>query len=248
MLIYRYANVPHVQHCVLMYTFDHTQSWKKWPWRCCLGFILPTEFIHSVCSVPAAAAGLKIKLAKQINHMMRSLADCCCFFPPLHFIGIFSFLPSWSCSFLATRVPVDSTRCSRQHTSPLSASWNIHGQPGTAAKHHAAQTRDHLFINFISLLPGCLRHNNCSTYKRSFSPFCVCTASFFFCCVSVLWREIPPKINMLDFIYLWIIRCLSPPSLLFLCSPCVSFCAPPPPPHTHTLLLGRWVGCEWSSE
>lgn len=52
------------------------------------------EFIHSVCSVLAGAAGLKIKLAKQINHMMRRLADCCRFFP-LHFIGIFSLHPSF---------------------------------------------------------------------------------------------------------------------------------------------------------
>lgn len=67
---------------------------------------------------------------------------------------------------------MDRTRCSRQHTSPLSASWNIHGQPGTAAQHRAAQTRDHLFIYFITLLPGCLMHNNSSTYKSIFSPSC----------------------------------------------------------------------------
>lgn len=40
----------------------------------------------------------------------------------------------------------------------------------STAQHRAAQTRDHLFIYFITLLPGCLMHNNSSTYKGIFSP------------------------------------------------------------------------------
>lgn len=54
---------------------------KRWPWWYGAGFILLTKFIHSVCFVLAGAAGLKIKLAKQINNMMCRLADCCCFSP-----------------------------------------------------------------------------------------------------------------------------------------------------------------------
>lgn len=52
------------------------------------------EVIHCwVCFVLAGAASLKIKLAKQINHMMRRLADCCYSLPPLHFYWHF-FPPS----------------------------------------------------------------------------------------------------------------------------------------------------------
>lgn len=132
---------------------------KRWPWCCGIGLILLTEFIHSVCFVLAGATGLKIKLAKQINHMMRRLADCCCFFFFLpsfywHFFPAF-LLSSWSCSFLATRVPVDRTRCSRQHTSPLSVSWNIHGQPGTSAQHSTAPHGPETTYLFISS-PCCL--------------------------------------------------------------------------------------------
>lgn len=91
---------------------------------------------------------------------MRRLADCCCFlfFSPFILLAFFSppsLLSSWSCSFLATRVPVDWTRCSRQHTSPLSASWNIHGQPGTAAQHSTAPHRPETTYLFISS-PCCL--------------------------------------------------------------------------------------------
>lgn len=113
---------------------------------------------------------------------MRRLADCCCFSPSFywHFFSLPpSVFSSWSCSFLTTSVPVDRTRCSRQHTSPLFASCNIHGQPGTAAQHRAAQTRDHLFIYFITLLPGCLMHNNSSTFDIIFSPLCFSVLFFF---------------------------------------------------------------------
>lgn len=40
------------------------------------------------------------------------------------------------------------------------------------AQHRATRTRDHLFIYFITLLPGCLMHNNSSTCKSIFSPSC----------------------------------------------------------------------------
>ena len=100
MLIYPYTNkwlVYKVQseiHIWLDTKPRLERNKRRWPWWCRAGFILQTEFIHSVCFVLAGAAGLKIKLAKQINHMMRRLADCC-FFSPLHFIGIFfpSFPP-----------------------------------------------------------------------------------------------------------------------------------------------------------
>lgn len=68
---------------------------KRWPWWCGAGFISLTEFIHSVCFALAGAAGLKIKLAKQINHMMRRLADCCCFFSPFILLAFFSLLSSF---------------------------------------------------------------------------------------------------------------------------------------------------------
>lgn len=51
------------------------------------------EFVHWVCLVLAGAASLKIKLAKQINHMMRRLADCCCSPPPPSFL--LAFFPSF---------------------------------------------------------------------------------------------------------------------------------------------------------
>lgn len=52
------------------------------------------EVIHCwVCFVLAGAASLKIKLAKQINHMMRRLADCCCSPPPSSFL--LAFFPSF---------------------------------------------------------------------------------------------------------------------------------------------------------
>lgn len=149
--------------------------------------------------------------------MMRRLADCCCFFLPSfywHFFPPF-LLSSWSCSFLATRVPVDRTRCSRQHTSPLSASWNIHGQPGTAAQHRAAQTRDHLFIYFITLLPGCLMHNNSSTCKSIFSPSCSSQSysphPFFLYSVAFHWHGSPGYINMPYSISVGILMDHSPP-------------------------------------
>lgn len=76
-----------------IYLIAHKGKLKKIPWWSCVGFILPSELIHSVCFVLAGAAGLKIKLAKQINHMMRRLADCCCFFPPFILLAFF-FPPS----------------------------------------------------------------------------------------------------------------------------------------------------------
>lgn len=59
---------------------------------CWIYFVDLNSFIGFVF-VLAGAASLKIKLAKQINHMMRRLADCCCSPPPLHFYWHF-FPPS----------------------------------------------------------------------------------------------------------------------------------------------------------
>lgn len=56
--------------------FDHTLSWSFEKFRSPRGdarFILQTTFIPPVYFVLAETTGLRIKLAKQINHMMRSL-------------------------------------------------------------------------------------------------------------------------------------------------------------------------------
>lgn len=117
---------------------------------------------------------------------------------------------------------MDRTRCSRQHTSPLSASWNIHGQPGTAAQHSTAPHRPettYLFIYFITLLPGCLMHNNSSTYKSIFSPSCFCeslTTSFLLYSVPFHWHCSPGYINMPNSISVGILMDHSPACPSFL--------------------------------
>lgn len=95
MLILQNANKCLMRIQCEIHIWSHTKLNLKmrWPWQCSAGFFLPTECIHSVCVVLARAAGFKIKLAKQINHMMRRLADCCCF--SFFFIGIFPLLPSF---------------------------------------------------------------------------------------------------------------------------------------------------------
>lgn len=150
---------------------------KRWPWRCGAGLILPTAFIHSVCFVLAAAAGLKIKLAKQINHMMRRLADCCRFFP-LRFIGIFPLLPFFPPEVAAFSpqgslwTGPDVPGSTLPHSLPHGIFMGNQAPQHSTAQHRAAETRDHLFIYFITLLPGCLMHKNSWTYKSIFSPSC----------------------------------------------------------------------------
>lgn len=54
-------------------------------------FILCTKFLFSPSLFCTSwGAGLKIKLAKQINHMMHRLADCSIFFSPVLFYWHFS--------------------------------------------------------------------------------------------------------------------------------------------------------------
>lgn len=168
MAIHKYANrVPAVQHCISeIHIWSHAklkrERKKRWPWIYFTNWIHSSSFILCRLGPPV----LKIKLAKQINHMMRSLADCCCFPPFILLAFFFSLLRSWSCSFLATRVPMDRTRCSRQHTSPLSASWNIHGQPGTAAQHSTAPHRPETTYLLISS-PCCLADWDTTTAQRT---------------------------------------------------------------------------------
>lgn len=95
MQIFQHANMIRVWFCILKYAFDQTQCQrekKNDPNDVVLDLFCWFEFVHWVCLVLAGAASLKIKLAKQINHMMRRLADCCCS-PPLHFYWHF-FPPS----------------------------------------------------------------------------------------------------------------------------------------------------------
>lgn len=137
-------------------------------------FILYSEFIHSVCFVQVRTGGLKIELAKQINHMMRRLADCLCFFPP-SFYWHFSppsppFLLKLQLSrhegpcgpdqmFQAAHFP---TLCLMEY------SWATRHH--STAKHH---TDKRLFIYLFISSPcclACLMHNNNSLYKSIFSP------------------------------------------------------------------------------
>lgn len=133
--------VPHIQIQYEIHIWSHTnlKLWKKMTlmiW-CTIYF---ANCIHSFSLFCTSwDHWSQNQISKTNQPYDAQLADCCYFFPSFywHFFPPFR-LSSWSCSFLATRVPVDQTRCSRQHTSPLSASWNIHGQPGTAAQHSTA--------------------------------------------------------------------------------------------------------------
>lgn len=132
-----------------------------------------TDFIHSVCFVLAEAAGLKIKLAKQINHMMRRLADCCFFSP---FI-LLAFFPSFSSFFLKLQLSRHEGPCGPDQMFQaahfptlclMEYSWATRHR--STAPHRPETT--YLFIYFLTLLPGCLMHNNSSTCKSIFSPSC----------------------------------------------------------------------------
>lgn len=154
MLIYQYANkclIYEFQPGIHIWSHTKPKLKKGWPWWwSCAGFILLTEFIHSVCFVLAGAAGLKIKLAKQINHMMCSLADCCCFFFSLHFIGIFPSFPPFLLKLQLSRHegPCGPDQMFQAAHFPtlclMEYSWATRHR--STAQHRAAQTRDHLFI------------------------------------------------------------------------------------------------------
>lgn len=120
--MYQYANKCFIYNAMWnKYLITHkAKPEQRWPWWCCAGFSLPTEFIHSVCFALAGAAGLKIKLAKQINHMMRRLADCCCFFPPSSYWHFF-LLPSFPPEFAAF--------------SPRGSLWTGPDVPGSTLPH-----------------------------------------------------------------------------------------------------------------
>lgn len=170
-------------------------------------------------------------------------------FFPLYFIGIFPLLPSWSCSFLATRVPVDQTRCSRQHTSPLSASWNIHGQPGTAAQHSTVPHRPETTYLLISS-PCCLavwckttvQHTRESSHLSVSLRLTQHILYFCFPLARFPWMHKHPKLRICKYfkrsfpglIPLPVPFCSLPLnfSLSFVCM------------RHPSLLLGRWVGCE----
>lgn len=119
---------------------------------------------------------LKIKLAKQINHMMRSPADCCCFPPPSFYWHFSPSIPNSPPLTPPTHLPISLLKLQlSRHKGPhgpdqmfqaahfptlclMEYSWATRHR--STAQHRAAQTRDHLFINFITPLRGWLRHNN----------------------------------------------------------------------------------------
>lgn len=107
--------------------------------------------------------------------MMCRFADCCCFFPFI-LLAFFPSFPPEVAAFspqgsLWTRPDVPGSTL--PHSLPHGIFMGNQAPQHSTAQHRAAQTRDHLFINFITLLPGCLMQNNSSTYKRIFSPLCV---------------------------------------------------------------------------
>lgn len=140
--------------------------------------------------------------------MMRRLADCCCFSPSFywHFFPPFTpevaaFSPQGSL-WTGPDVPGSTLPHSPPHGIFMGNQAPQHSAAQhSTAQHRAAQTRDHLFINFITLLPGCLMHNNISTYKRIFSPFCSSLSHpphpLSFYSVSFHWHGSPGCINML---------------------------------------------------
>lgn len=170
MPIHKYANrVPAAQHCKSeIHIWLHAKlKLEKRKEKMTLNLFHQLNSFIQFYFVQAGAAGLKNQISKT-NQPYDAQPCWLLLFSPLHFIGIFFFslLRSWSCSFLATRVPMDRTRCSRQHTSPLSASWNIHGQPGTAAQHSTAPHRPETTYLLISS-PCCLADWGTTTAQRT---------------------------------------------------------------------------------
>lgn len=108
--------------------------------------------------------------------MMRRLADCCYFFSPFILLAFFPSFPSFLLKLQLSRHegPCGLDQMFQAAHFPtlclMEYSWATRHR--STAQHRAAQTRDHLFIYFITLLPGCLMHNNSSTFKSIFSPSC----------------------------------------------------------------------------
>lgn len=124
--------------------------------------------------VQAGAAGLKNQISKT-NQPYDAQPCWLLLFSPLHFIGIFfpSFAPEVA-AFSPQGSPwtgPDVPGSTLPHSLPHGIFMGNQAPQHSTAQYRAAQTRDHLFINFIALLLGWLRHNNSSAYKRIFSPF-----------------------------------------------------------------------------
>lgn len=148
--------------------------------------------------VQAGAAGLKNQISKT-NQPYDAQPCWLLLFSPLHFIGIFFFPPSLLKLQLSRHKgphgPDQMFQAAHFPTlSLMEYSWATRHR--STAQHRAAQTRDHLFINFITLLLGWLRHNNSSAYKRIFSPFCFSqTTSSFPYCLPFNWHRSHGYIN-----------------------------------------------------
>lgn len=195
------------------------------------------EFIHLVCFVLAGTAGLKMKLAKQINHMMSRLADCCCFSP----LFLLAFLLSFPSFLLKLQLSRHKGPCGLDQMFQaahfptlclMEYSW--------ATRHHStAQTRDHLFIYFITPLPACIMHNNSSPYKSVLSPSRFSSApSYHFQCFPFLDRINKHVLVCIHFVFLTFPYPALDFSVFLLSFSCLSL----------SVLLGRWVGREESVE
>lgn len=145
----------------------------------------------------------------------------------LHFIGIFSLLPSFPPEVAAFSprgslwTGPDVPGSTLPHSLPHGIFMGNQAPQHSTAQHRAAQTRDHLFIYFITLLPGCLMHNNSSTYKSIFSPSCFSQShsphplSFIvFLFIGAAPLDTQTCQTPYLWVFWWIIPCLAPPSFL----------------------------------
>lgn len=109
-----------------------------------------------------------------------------------------------------------------------------------ATRHHStAQTRDHLFIYFITPLPACIMHNNSSPYKSVLSPSRFSSApSYHFQCFPFLDRINKHVLVCIHFVFLTFPYPALDFSVFLLSFSCLSL----------SVLLGRWVGREESVE
>lgn len=105
--------------------------------------------------VLAGAASLKIKLAKQINHMMRRLADCCCSLPPTP-----SFLLAFSPSF-----PPEVAAFS-----PQGSLWTRPDVPGSTLPHSLPHG---IFMGNQAPRHSTVPHRPEPSYLLISSPFCL---------------------------------------------------------------------------
>ena len=137
-------------------------------------FILCTEIIHSLCFVLCGTADLKIKSAKQINHLMRRLADCC-YFPPSYIL--LAFQPSFPAFLLKLQLSRHEGPCGLDQMFQaahfptlclMEYSWATRHH--STAKHHTDK-RPFIYL-FISspCSPGCLMHNSLP-YMSIFLPY-----------------------------------------------------------------------------